>query len=344
MGMCGIFATTNDKNSAQTILSGLKKLEYRGYDSWGIAVKSRSKLRLQKQIGKISVSQTSLPQSSMGIGHTRWATHGGVTVANAHPHLDCTGKLALIHNGIVDNYENLGKKIKGHQLLGQTDSEIIVHLIERELTKTQDLLSAVKKVARMAAGFNAFVVLHQDYPYLVAAKTGFPFFMLKEIYDQPAVLTKIAESKVKEARQLANSIAKAKNVFAVACGTASYAALAGQYLFARIAGQPVIPAIGSEFYYYGGAIGTRSLCLALSQSGETIDTLQSVGFAKSRGARTVSLVNVRGSSLDRLSDQTILLEAGRKSGGQYQGFSRQGGHFALTASALTRKTPRRSSK
>ena len=414
MGMCGIFATTNDKNSAQTILSGLKKLEYRGYDSWGIAVKSRSRLRLQKQIGKISVSQTSLPQSNMGIGHTRWATHGGVTVANAHPHLDCTGKLALIHNGIVDNYENLGKKIKGHQLLGQTDSEIIVHLIERELTKTQDLLSAVKKVARMAAGFNAFVVLHQDYPYLVAAKTGsplviglakrgnllssdvasllshtrrvifledrqiakiapsevrienytsskevkppiqtidwtplsgaktgFPFFMLKEIYDQPAVLTKIAESKVKEARQLANSIAKAKNVFAVACGTASYAALAGQYLFARIAGQPVIPAIGSEFYYYGGAIGTRSLCLALSQSGETIDTLQSVGFAKSRGARTVSLVNVRGSSLDRLSDQTILLEAGpEKAVASTKAFLAKVAILLLTASALTRKTPR----
>lgn len=414
MGMCGIFATTNDSDSAQTILTGLKKLEYRGYDSWGIAVKGKAKLRSQKQVGKISVSRTTLPKSKMGIGHTRWATHGGVTIPNAHPHFDCSGKLALIHNGIVDNYESLNQKIKGHKLLGQTDSEIIVHLIEKELKTENDLMTAVKKVAKMAAGFNAFVVIHQDFPYLVAAKTGsplviglkergnllssdvasllsvtkrvifledrqiakiapneirienytsakevkpviqtidwtplscaktgFPHFMIKEIYDQPSVLSKIAESKGKEARQLASSIAKAKNVFAVACGTASYAALAGQYLFARIAGQPVTPAIGSEFYYYAGAIGTRSLCLALSQSGETIDTLQSVSFAKDRGAKIVSLINVQGSSLDRLSDRTILLEAGpEKAVASTKAFSAKVALLLLTASALKRKTPR----
>src|SRR3989338_239407 len=157
MGMCGIFATTNDKNSAQTILSGLKKLEYRGYDSWGIAGKGRTRLRSQKQVGKISVSQTTLPQSNMGIGHARWATHGGVTVANAHPHFDCSGKLALIHNGIVDNYQELEKKIKGHKLIGQTDSEIIAHLIEKELKKVKDLFKAVKNVAKTTEGYDAFV-------------------------------------------------------------------------------------------------------------------------------------------------------------------------------------------
>ena len=386
MGMCGIFATTNDQDAGKTILSGLKKLEYRGYDSWGIAVKGGGKLRSQKQTGRIAVSKTNLPKSKMGIGHTRWATHGGVTIGNAHPHFDCTGKLALIHNGIVDNYQDLEKKVKGHELAGETDSEIIAHLIEKELKTEKDLFLAVKKVVRLTEGYNAFVVMHQDFPYLVAAKTGsplvigvkpgenllssdvasllghtkqvifledgqiakiapdviriesytsakeiksvvqtinwtaksasksgFPHFMLKEIYDQPSVLTNIAESKVKEARELGKAIAKAKNIFMVACGTASYAALAGQYLFAGIAGKQVNSAIGSEFYYYDGFINTRSLCIALSQSGETIDTLQSVKFAKDRGAKAISLVNVKGSSLDRLSDETILLTAGPRS-------------------------------
>ncbi len=412
--MCGIFATTNDQNAAQTILSGLKKLEYRGYDSWGIAVKSRSKLRSVKQIGKISVRSTNLPLSKMGIGHTRWATHGGVTVPNAHPHFDCTGKLALIHNGIVDNYQDLEKKVKGHKLLGQTDSEIIAHLIEKELKLEKDLFKAVKKVAKLAEGYNAFVVMHQDYPYLVtaktgsplviginpgnnlvssdvasllsitnkvvfledsqiarvspdnlhienytsirevkptiqtitwtaksASKTGFPHFMLKEIFDQPMVLSTIVDTKVKECRLFAKAIERAGNVFAIACGTASYAALAGQYLFARIAHRQVVSAIGSEFYYYDGFIGKRSLCIALSQSGETLDTLQSVRFAKDRGARTIGLMNVKGSSLDRLCDQTIFLSAGpEKAVASTKAFLAKVALLLLTAHASNRKTPR----
>jgi len=413
MGMCGIFATTNDQDAGKTILSGLKKLEYRGYDSWGIAVKGGGKLRSQKQTGRIAVSKTNLPKSKMGIGHTRWATHGGVTIGNAHPHFDCTGKLALIHNGIVDNYQDLEKKVKGHELAGETDSEIIAHLIEKELKTEKDLFLAVKKVVRLTEGYNAFVVMHQDFPYLVAAKTGsplvigvkpgenllssdvasllghtkqvifledgqiakiapdviriesytsakeiksvvqtinwtaksasksgFPHFMLKEIYDQPSVLTNIAESKVKEARELGKAIAKAKNIFMVACGTASYAALAGQYLFAGIAGKQVNSAIGSEFYYYDGFINTRSLCIALSQSGETIDTLQSVKFAKDRGAKAISLVNVKGSSLDRLSDETILLTAGpEKAVASTKAFLAKVAILLLAAHAMNRKTP-----
>ncbi|OGD70648.1 hypothetical protein A3A84_03485 [Candidatus Collierbacteria bacterium RIFCSPLOWO2_01_FULL_50_23] len=411
--MCGIFATTNDQDAGKTILSGLKKLEYRGYDSWGIAVKGGGKLRSQKQTGRIAVSKTNLPKSKMGIGHTRWATHGGVTIGNAHPHFDCTGKLALIHNGIVDNYQDLEKKVKGHELAGETDSEIIAHLIEKELKTEKDLFLAVKKVVRLTEGYNAFVVMHQDFPYLVAAKTGsplvigvkpgenllssdvasllghtkqvifledgqiakiapdviriesytsakeiksvvqtinwtaksasksgFPHFMLKEIYDQPSVLTNIAESKVKEARELGKAIAKAKNIFMVACGTASYAALAGQYLFAGIAGKQVNSAIGSEFYYYDGFINTRSLCIALSQSGETIDTLQSVKFAKDRGAKAISLVNVKGSSLDRLSDETILLTAGpEKAVASTKAFLAKVAILLLAAHAMNRKTP-----
>lgn len=412
--MCGIFATTNDKNAAQTILSGLKKLEYRGYDSWGIAVKGRTKLKVFKQLGKIVVKKTTLPTSKMGIGHTRWATHGGVTIGNAHPHLDCSGKLALIHNGIVDNYQDLEKKIKGHKLVGQTDSEIVAHLIEKELKSEKDLFRAVKKVVKQVEGLNAFVVMHQDFPYLVIAKTGsplviginsgnnfvssdvasllsvtnkvvfledrqiarvakdeirienyssskevkpvikeidwtvkstsksgFPHFMLKEIYDQPSVLTSIADTKVGECRDLAKTIEKAKNIFVVGCGTASYAALAGQYLFSRIVGREVIPAVGSEFYYHDGSIGTRSLCLALSQSGETIDTLESIRFAKDHRAKTVGLINVEGSSLDRLCDQTILLSAGpEKAVASTKAFLAKVALLLLTAHALNRKTPR----
>ena len=412
--MCGIFATTNDKNAAQTILSGLKKLEYRGYDSWGIAVKERTKLKVFKQLGKITVKKTTLPASKMGIGHTRWATHGGVTIPNSHPHFDCTGKLALIHNGIVDNYQDLEKKIKGHKLVGQTDSEIIAHLIEKELKKVKDLFKAVKNVAKTAEGYNAFVVMHQDFPYLViaktgsplviginpgnnlvssdvasllsttnkvvfledgqiarvspdnlhienyssvkevkptiktiawtaksASKTGFPHFMLKEIYDQPSVLTSIVDTKVGECRALAKTIEKAKNVIVVGCGTASYAAIAGQYLFSRIAGREVVPAVGSEFYYHSSSIGTRSLCIALSQSGETIDTLQSVNFAIDHGAKTVGLINIEGSSLDRLCDQNILLSAGpEKAVASTKAFLAKIALLLLTAHALNRKTPR----
>ncbi len=412
--MCGIYATTNDNNAAQTILSGLKKLEYRGYDSWGIAVKGRGRLRSQKMTGKISLSKTNLPKSKMGIGHTRWATHGGVTVGNAHPHFDCSGKIALIHNGIVDNYLELSKKIKGHKLAGETDSEIIVHLIEKELKTETDLFKAVKKVVKQAKGFNAFVVLHQDYPCLVAAKTGSPLvigykpgahllssdvasllsatkevifledeqiasigpdkiriesyrrakaiepkivkidwsaksaakngfahFMLKEIYDQPAVLAKIAETKVKDARKLAKAIENAKNVFVVACGTAAYAAIAGQYLFSRISGRQVSPAIGSEFHYYDGLLNKKSLCIALSQSGETIDTLQSVNFAKDRRAKTVRLVNVEGSSLDRLTDWSIALDAGpEKAVASTKAFLAKVAILLLAAFSLKKKTPR----
>lgn len=412
--MCGIFATTNDKNSAQTILTGLKKLEYRGYDSWGIAVKGRSKLKAEKKVGKISVSKTTLPKSKMGIGHTRWATHGGVTVANAHPHFDEDGKLALIHNGIIDNYLDLKKKIDSHVLVSETDSEIIAHLIEKELKTEKDLFKAVKKIVRFCDGFNAFVVMHQDYPYLVTAKTGSPLvigykpgehllssdvasllsftdkviflednqiakispnsirienygsskeikpkinsidwkakaaeknghrhFMIKEIYDQPEVLSKVAADKIEDARMLAKQIEKAKDVFVVACGTASYAALAGQYLFSRIAKKQINPAIGSEFYYHADFLSKKSLCIALSQSGETIDTLQSVGFAKKRGAKVISLVNLKGSSLGRISDKTIFLDAGpEKAVASTKAFSAKVAILLLTAHALRKNVPR----
>ena len=139
--MCGIFAVVNDKqnSSAQTVLEGLKKLEYRGYDSWGIAIKPKGAqvLQVEKHVGKIGQASTSLPAGSIAIGHTRWATHGGVTDANAHPHLDCTKQIAVLHNGIVENYQELKAKLlsQGHVFVSETDTEVIAHLIEEKQKK-----------------------------------------------------------------------------------------------------------------------------------------------------------------------------------------------------------------
>ncbi len=381
--MCGIFATTADQNSAQTILEGLKRLEYRGYDSWGIAVKDKEKLIVDKHTGKISLSQTRLPKSQMGIGHTRWATHGGVTVPNSHPHLDCHQKIAIVHNGIIDNWQKLKASLKGHGFRSQTDSEIVAHLLEEQLNHTPDLFKASLQVFYRLQGLNALLILHQDYPYLVAVKTGSPLiigynpgnhlvssdiasllpltkqvvfladnqiakispneiyiqdlltnkqinpkittinwrissaskgsyehFMLKEIYEQPGILMNLAKTKTLDAHKLAQHIKDAKGTFTVACGSAAYAALAGQYFFSRIAKTHINPAIGSEFYYHAGFLNKDSLCIALSQSGETIDTIQSVQHAQKNHSHTISLVNIKGSTLDRLTDDGFYLDVG----------------------------------
>lgn len=380
--MCGIFGVTNDPNAAQTILEALKRLEYRGYDSWGIAVKGKQKIHLEKYPGKISLSSTKLPISNFGIGHTRWATHGGVSQKNAHPHLDCSHKLAIVHNGIIDNWTELKQTVKRHHLKSETDSEIIAHLIEKELSK-HDLFTATRNVFKKLKGLNAIVVFHQDYPYLVAAKNGSPLiigvnqgnhlissdvasllpltkkvvyledgqiakissdqinlrsisnnrpltfksfeidwqveqankgkykhFMLKEIFEQASVIKKISQSKRYEVAQLAQIIKKSKGVFTVACGTAAYAALSGQYLFSRIAKIHLNPAIGSEFYYHADFLNKHSLLIALSQSGETIDTIQSIKYAQKKAAQIVSLVNVPSSTISRLSQKTIFLDCG----------------------------------
>lgn len=381
--MCGIFGTTNDNNAPQTIQSGLKRLEYRGYDSWGIVVKGKTQLAVEKHTGKISTSITSLDTSPLGIGHTRWATHGGVTDKNSHPHLDCTGKIAVVHNGIVDNWQPLQKEIGGHKIVSETDSEIVVHLIEEEMNKEHNFFDAFTRVFSKIKGLNALVSIHQDYSYILAAKTGSPLvvgilknnnliasdvssllpltkdivfiednqivkvspnslevfdatslkpipykvthiswtaegaskgkfahYMLKEIYEQPQIIKNLLESKTYEIDHLASTLKSTKNIYCVACGSAAYAALIGQYFFAKIAKKKINTVIGSEFYYHAGFLGPKDMCLALSQSGETIDTIESVNWAKKKRAKIVSFINAPGSSLERLSDQTVLLEAG----------------------------------
>ena len=174
--MCGIFAYIGRrKDAAQIVLEGLKLLEYRGYDSWGIAVKEEKRLTVDKHVGKIGDAKVYLPKSTLGIGHTRWATHGGVTVANAHPHLDCTKTIAVIHNGIIENFEEVKKDLikKRHTFVSETDTEVISHLIE-EYLKKEGFSSAVQDAFNQLKGLNAIVVANSSSQEIIAAKKGSP--------------------------------------------------------------------------------------------------------------------------------------------------------------------------
>lgn len=183
--MCGIFGYIGTKqNAAEMIFEGLKSLEYRGYDSWGIAVKGESfngegkRILIQKHIGKIANTPLDLPPSSLGIGHTRWATHGGVTIENAHPHMDCTKQLAVLHNGIVENFQELKDELlkKNHSFKSETDTEVIIHLIE-DFLKTTDFVNAVKQTFNLLKGLNAIVVVHTGESQIIAAKNGSPLII-----------------------------------------------------------------------------------------------------------------------------------------------------------------------
>lgn len=174
--MCGIFGYIGNKtNTPDIVLEGLKLLEYRGYDSWGIAVKNKSEIAIEKHVGKIGDAHVSLPESTVGIGHTRWATHGGVTELNAHPHKDCTGKIAVLHNGIIENFQELKRELleKGHIFVSETDTEVAVHLIE-ELLKDHDFPTAVRLAFNRFTGLNAIIALHADDEQIIAAKNGSP--------------------------------------------------------------------------------------------------------------------------------------------------------------------------
>src|SRR3989344_2060566 len=174
--MCGIFGFVGEKErSSSDILEGIRLLEYRGYDSWGIAVKKNKQIEIEKNIGKIGDSLVKLGKSKIGIGHTRWATHGGVTVANAHPHLDCTKQVAVLHNGIIENYQEIKEDLvkKGHKFLSETDTEVLPHLIE-ELLKKEGFATSVRDAFRKLTGLNAFVVMNAKSSEIVAIKTGSP--------------------------------------------------------------------------------------------------------------------------------------------------------------------------
>jgi glucosamine--fructose-6-phosphate aminotransferase (isomerizing) len=398
--MCGIFGYVGVRDEApQRVLAGLKKLEYRGYDSWGIAARQNSsvpaRLLVEKHVGKIGQATTTLPAGHAALGHTRWATHGGVTETNAHPHLDCQGRLAIIHNGIIENHAELRRELLagGHTFASQTDTEVVCHLLEDELRREdmddapapcERLAQALMRVFRRLEGLSAIGVLDPQLECIAAAKNGsplvlgwgddgnylasdstallehtrrltflddgqaaliradgvtvydaatgqpladtriwditwreeadglegYPHYMIKEIHEQPAVLRRLARERAEAARALADAVRAASTAHLVGCGSAAHAARCGEYLFSRIASRQANCVVGSEFGYLADFLDARSLVVGLSQSGETIDLLDSMKSAGRRGARLAALVNVEGSSLYRLVDQPILLSAG----------------------------------
>ncbi|MBI2033126.1 MAG: glutamine--fructose-6-phosphate transaminase (isomerizing) [Candidatus Levybacteria bacterium] len=382
--MCGIFGYVGAKNNAALMtLEGLKLLEYRGYDSWGIAVKTKGKLVVDKHTGKIGEAKTVLPQSTIGIGHTRWATHGGVTVKNAHPHMDCTREIAVIHNGIIENFLPLKKDLekKGHVFISETDTEVFAHLVE-EYRKTEPFSKSVRKAFNKIKGLNGIVALDASADEIIAAKTGSPLivgkgqdgyyiasdssgilphtkellflkdnemvilgktftllslpngdrltpefvkvdwkiqdstkgahkhFMIKEISEQPKVVRNIAENYHDQIENLARVISIAKGTFFIGSGTAFHACLVGTYLFSKIVKKHVNTAVASEFNYLEHFLNNRSLVIALSQSGETIDVVEPLVRAKQKRSKVFAITNVLGSTIYRLADYKMLLGAG----------------------------------
>jgi len=385
--MCGIFGYVGaETNLGPAVLHALKLLEYRGYDSWGIAVGNDGRIDLEKRTGKIEDATVDLPRSDIGFGHTRWATHGGVTQPNAHPHLDCTGTLAVIHNGIIDNFRDLRAELinRGHHFRSETDSEVVAHMLEEELRDTGVILSrALSTVFERLRGLNAVIAMDVQRHELVAAKTisplvvgvgdsgvaiasdalalrghvdrvmfpndgqlvrlsaagvslfdrrtlteltpdfvplqidrgctelgRFPHFMAKEMAEQPDVIDRLAAESEASITELAHEIERADDVYLVGCGTASYAALTGSYVLASIAKHQVTVAVGSEFSHYLPFLTERSLVIALSQSGETVDIIEAMQAARDRGARLGALVNSPSSTLDRMVSIRVDLNAG----------------------------------
>jgi glucosamine--fructose-6-phosphate aminotransferase (isomerizing) len=408
--MCGIVGYVGRREAAPILLDGLKRLEYRGYDSAGICTLDGSGLQLRKCVGRVDALIAAVRarplQGTLGISHTRWATHGLPSDANAHPHLDQSGRLVIVHNGIIENYADLRRQLveSGHQFQSQTDTEVLAHLIGRHLDEqvprgqrptAEQVVAAVHQATREAEGTYAIALLHADLPdCLVGARRGsplvlglgrgenflasdvspilphtrrviylhdgdivllrsdsyrlwagdqpverpvdtvqwsaeeaelggFPHYMLKEIHEQPGrvadELRRVlrAEEGTVEFDSLAphlDELASMRRFILVACGTSWHAALAGEYLIENLAGLPVEVECASEMRYRQRPFEEGTLVIAISQSGETADTLAATRLARQQKVRTLALVNVVGSTLAREADWTLYMRAGPEIG------------------------------
>ena len=388
--MCGIIGYTGKNSALAPLIDGLRKLEYRGYDSAGIAlpVKIGQPLYIEKRAGKLKNLEDVLintPNSTSGIGHTRWATHGGPTDTNAHPHLDNEGKLAVIHNGIIENYIQLRAELekRGHKFKSETDTESVVHLLsDARKEHNGDLAASMRSVCKQIKGSFTLLAMHSDAPaHIVGARRnsplvvgigkgenflasdvaafishtkialelgqdevveitpssvvvtdlsgqivnakqyeiswdasaaergGFSHFMLKEIYEQPKA---IADTLIGRADGLNLNIKfkKFEKIVIIACGTAYNAGLVGKYAIEKWGQIPVDVELASEYRYREPSLNKKTLVIAISQSGETMDTLMALRYAKSKGATILSVCNTNGSTIGRESDSTLYTHAG----------------------------------
>ena len=397
--MCGIVGYVGDKSALPILVEGLKRLEYRGYDSVGIAVISKD-IIIKKCKGKIKdleafLKGREISESHVGISHNRWATHGAPTNINAHPHPDCSGDIAVVHNGIIENFSELKKQLikEGHKFKSQTDTEVISHLVEKYYKG--DLKEAVSKTLKDLKGSFALGVISKNEPDRIVAarkespliigigegenfiasdvpailrhtkkviyledgeialltklkaevfgsdgkarkknidiikwsldsaqKSGFSHFMLKEIHEQPKVLKQIISSRVKGDSEFNleginipdEAIKDISNIVIIACGTAYHAGLVGKYILEKFTKIPVSIDFSSEFRYRDPIVNKNTLTIAISQSGETADTLAAVKEAKEKSSRILSICNVVGSSLARASDGVLYTYAGPEIG------------------------------
>jgi len=395
--MCGISGVAGFKNIGIPLLDSIRHLEYRGYDSCGIAILGSHGIEVRKNIGSVDEvnerERLSEPDGKLGIAHTRWATHGGVTKENTHPHLSCKGDFALVHNGIISNYQELKKELikEGHKFHSETDTEVIVHLVEKYFAPSKnsvrhahdavekafikaikrlegtyavamvtihekDKIFCAKKESPLVIGiggdtnyigsdFNAFidytknaVVLDDDEYAIVskdryfikntangetvrkkiteihwdsdmAKKGGYPHYMLKEIYEQPQCIINALQVDKLLIKKISDMIIESKKTYLIGVGTTYYVSLMGEYQFSSVAGI-FTPAISSDEFKNLAHIDKDTLVIALSQSGETYDTLNALKYAKNKGAKTAAIVNVMGSSIARLADHTILQGSG----------------------------------
>jgi glucosamine--fructose-6-phosphate aminotransferase (isomerizing) len=399
--MCGIVGYVGPKPVVSVIIDGLKKLEYRGYDSAGIAVVQNKQVRVRRASGKllnlIRLLDSDPLLGEYGIGHTRWATHGRPTEENAHPHRDCSGTIMVVHNGIIENYLELKTRLQksNHRFVTETDTEVIAHLVEslqpgksfpeaaaaalgqlrgsyavcmisadhpdmiiaarngpplvlgisdKEMLVASDvpaLLEHTRSMYFMRDGEMAILtsqgIVLQDFqgkeiPFTpqevqwspeMAEKGGYPHFMLKEIYEQPRSLQETlagrispetGEVRLEEARIPAEALAKIERIHIVACGTSWHAALVGKFLIEDLARIPVEIDYGSEFRYRDPIVDGNSLVIAISQSGETADTLAAVREAKGKKARVLSICNVVGSMLSREAEGNLYIRSGPEIG------------------------------
>jgi len=399
--MCGIVGYVGPREALPLLMGGLRRLEYRGYDSAGVAVQENGTLEVLRAEGKLdnlaAIVMTHPAPGHTGIGHTRWATHGRPNEQNAHPHVDCGGVTAVIHNGIIENFEELKAPLvaKGHRFTSETDTEVAVHLLEEELAsgKTLDeaalavlprlegaaalafisakdpgkivaarisnaggvligygegenflasdapaLLEHTRKVSFLDHGEVAIITKDSvtfraitgekidkkietiTWDPIAAAKSGYKHFLLKEINEQPRAISDTLLGRVERSsgRVVFDDNLKMDDAFVrgiprisfVACGTASYAALVGKYLIERLARIPCDVEIASEYRYREPAVTKGQLVVAVTQSGETVDTLAAMEEAKKQGGRLLSVVNVVGSQASRMSDDVIYLHAG----------------------------------